>query len=105
MQFEPFGPRILVKPIDPVAVDLVKAEKAGILVPESVRDDVKARLRATTGIIVAVAQDVNELFTTGQEVVFTRHAGQPYTFEGIDFLILDDRDVLGINHPKPLEVQ
>lgn len=105
MKIAPLGPRVVIKPrrIE---------EKAGIVIPDMVKDKAPARgtvIAVGPGDWVQTAPHFNgdkarfEQFVRspmgdvkiGDEVLFDKHAGSPYKEDGADLLVLHVRDILG----------
>lgn len=94
MKFQPLGDHILVE----VAV---KEEKtaSGIFLPDTVKKD-----KPQTGKVVAVGKgklDENGKLIPmevkpGDEVMFAKYIGAELKMDGIDYLIISERDVYGV---------
>ena len=94
MKFQPLGDHILVE----VAV---KEEKtaSGIFLPDTVKKD-----KPQTGKVVAVGKgkvDENGKLITmedkaGDEVMFAKYIGAELKMDGVDYLIISERDVYGV---------
>lgn len=94
MKFQPLGDHILVE----VAV---KEEKtaSGIFLPDTVKKD-----KPQTGKVVAVGKgklDENGKLIPmevkpGDEVMFAKYIGAELKMDGVDYLIISERDVYGV---------
>jgi co-chaperonin GroES (HSP10) len=89
----PVGPRIIVEPIKGETVEGRIAREIDLIVPDQYKE--RYEPRATTGMIIAIGEGLDTLFTIGEVVTFKAFAGTPFVLEGKDLIILDDKDVLG----------
>lgn len=80
MKLKPIKDRIFVKP--------EIEEKKGLII---VKDDTKP----TIGIVVAVGKEVLEL-SEGDRIYFGKYAGSSISVNDEDYLIMDEKEVLGI---------
>lgn len=93
IEFIPIRDRMLVKKIE----DAMKT-KSGL----QLSDDTKER--PTKGEVLAVGEgklnDEGKLIPmvvkTGDQIVYPKYAGHPIKFEGIEYLILEENEVLGV---------
>ena len=94
----PLLDHILVRCLDPEA-----ATAAGLIIPDSARE------RPQQGEVIAVGegrrltsgQHAAIAFHAGDRILFTKHAGNEATLDGIEYLILREEDVLGVLRPTP----
>ena len=92
-EFIPIRDRLLVKKIE----DAMKT-KSGL----TLSDDTKER--PTKGEVLAVGEGklnddgklIPMVVKKGDQIVYPKYAGHPIKFEGIEYLILDENEVLGI---------
>lgn len=92
IEFIPIRDRLLVKKIE----DPMKT-KSGL----TLSDDIKER--PTKGIVLAVGEGkltedgklIPMVIKKGDQVVYPKYAGHPIKFEGIEYLILDENEILG----------
>ncbi len=92
-EFVPIRDRLLVKKIE----DAMKT-KSGL----TLSDDTKER--PTKGEVLAVGEGklnddgklIPMVVKKGDQIVYPKYAGHPIKFEGIEYLILDENEVLGI---------
>jgi chaperonin GroES len=89
--FEPIFDRVVIERVDS---NLQKrTEKAGLILPENVKDDYKSM----QGILVKVgdgcADCVKDLL--GKEVLFNRYSGDEIKLDGKEYLLATDRDIFG----------
>jgi len=80
LKLKPIKDRIFVKP--------EIEEKKGLII---VKDDTKP----TIGIVVAVGKEVLEL-SEGDRIYFGKYAGSSISVNDEDYLIMDEKEVLGI---------
>lgn len=80
MKLKPIKDRIFVKP--------EIEEKKGLII---VKDDTKP----TIGIVIAVGKEVLEL-SEGDRIYFGKYAGSSVSVNDEDYLIMDEKEVLGI---------
>jgi len=93
IEFIPIRDRLLVKKIE----DTMKT-KSGL----TLSDDAKER--PTKGEVLAAGNGkLNEdgklipmIIKPGDRIVYPKYAGHPIKFEGVEYLILDENEVLGI---------
>lgn len=90
---KPLGDRVVIK-----VLEREEKTKSGIVLPDTAKE------KPQEGKIVAVgsgktldngqrvALDVKE----GDKVIFSKYAGTEVKFDGIDYLILSERDILAI---------
>jgi len=80
LKLKPIKDRIFVKP--------EIEEKKGLII---VKDDTKP----TIGIVIAVGKEVLEL-SEGDRIYFGKYAGSSISVNDEDYLIMDEKEVLGI---------
>ena len=89
--FTPIFDRILIKRCDSALQK--KVGKAGLILPDNVKDQYKASM----GILVKCGadchQDVQDLL--GKTVLFARYSGDEIKLNDEEFLLATDRDVFG----------
>jgi chaperonin GroES len=93
MNFIPIRDRLLVKKIE----DTMKT-KSGL----TLSDDTKER--PTKGEVLAVGEGklnddgklIPMIIKKGDQIVYPKYAGHPIKFEGTEYLILDENEVLGV---------
>lgn len=84
MSFKPLGKRVLVERTE------VEAKTAsGIILVDSAKE------KPNTATVVAVGSEVTEL-KEGDSIVFENFRGTELTLEGVDYLILDIENVMGV---------
>ncbi len=87
MKFKPLGNRVLVERID-------EPEKtpSGIIIPDNAKE------KPLEGNVLAIGPEVEEEghIKVGDRVVFAKYSGTDITIEGIDYLILQTDDILGL---------
>ncbi len=86
MNIEPLGARVLIRPLD------VEQTIAGgkLVLPDTAKE------KPQQGVIEAVG-DEEEMTTdlaVGDKVVFPKYSGTEIRLEGVDYIIMDESDVL-----------
>lgn len=91
ISFTPIFDRVLIKRCDSGLSK--KVSKAGLVLPDNVKDSYKA----SQGIVVTCGtgchEDVQNL--TGKEVLFARYSGDDIVLNGEEYVLMSDRDVFG----------
>lgn len=85
MSFKPLGKRVLVQ-----LPEEKKQTDSGIFLPESSQKDAPIQAK-----VVAVGVDIKDI-KVDDEVVYTKYSGTDLNLDGIDYLILEDKDILGL---------
>ncbi len=86
MNFKPINDRVVVKP-----APAEEKTKGGIIIPDTAKE------KPQRGEVIAVGpgKDGNELTVkTGDIVLYGKYAGQELSYEGEDFLIMREDDIL-----------
>jgi chaperonin GroES len=95
MKFKPLGARVLAKRVEELEE---QKSSGGIIIPDTAKE------KPQRGTIIAVGTgrikddgtriplDVKE----GDEVLFGKYAGKEVKIDGVEYLILDDEEILGI---------
>lgn len=84
MSFKPLGKRVLVK-----RTEAESKTASGIIIVESAKE------KPHTAEVVAVGSEVSEL-KEGDIVIFEQYRGTELTLEGVDYLVLDIENVIGV---------
>jgi chaperonin GroES len=85
MQIEPLGTRVLIRPLTQETTT-----NSGIILPETAKE------KPQQGMIEAVG-DEEEMFSglaVGDKVLFPKYSGTEIKIDGIDYLIMEEGDVL-----------
>ncbi|RME76467.1 MAG: co-chaperone GroES [Chloroflexi bacterium] len=85
MTIEPLGARVLIRPIEQETTT-----KSGIILPETAKE------KPQQGIVEAVG-DEEEMMTdlsVGDRVLFAKYTGNQIQLDGVDYIIMDEGDVL-----------
>ncbi len=85
MQIEPLGARVLIRPLEKETTT-----SSGIVLPETAKE------KPQQGLIEAVG-DEEEMFSdlaVGDKVLFPKYSGTEIKMDGIDYLIMEEGDVL-----------
>ena len=98
----------MLKPLEDYVVikPIVQEEKtsSGIYLPDTAHKD-----KPQTGNVVAIGagrllengQRVASELEVGQTVVFAKYAGSELEFDGVDYVVMKERDILAIVESKP----
>ena len=85
MSFKPLGNRVLVQiPEEKATTD------SGIFLPETASKEAP-----TQAVVVAISEDVNNI-ELNDTVVYAKYAGTELNIDGIEYLVLEDKDILGV---------
>lgn len=85
MNIEPLGTRVLIRPLEQETTT-----SSGIVLPETAKE------KPQQGIIEAVG-DEEEMMTglaVGDKVLFPKYSGTEIRMNGVDYLIMEEADVL-----------
>lgn len=87
MSFLPLGQRVLVK-----RVEEEKTTASGIIIPDSAKE------KPLHGTVIAVSSEVAEDgdIKEGDKVVFAKYSGTELTLDGVEHLVMNTDDILGI---------
>jgi chaperonin GroES len=93
IEFIPIRDRILVKKLE----DSMKT-KSGLVLSDDTKE------RPTKGMVLAVGEGkINEdgkllpmVIKKGDMIVYPKYAGHPIKMDGVEYLILDEKEILGI---------
>ena len=93
MQLKPLGDRLVVK-----AVDKEEMTKGGIVLPDTVKEKpVEGEVVAVgTGKVLDNGQKLPMEVKVGTRVIYSKYSGTEVKFDGEDYLILSERDVLAV---------
>lgn len=84
MNFQPLGERVLVK-----AVVEEKKTASGIIIPDNAKE------KPNKAEVVAVSDEITTI-KIGDTVVFGKYAGTELSVDGVAYLVLEKKDVVGI---------
>lgn len=84
MNFQPLGERVLVK-----AVTEEKKTASGIIIPDNAKE------KPNKAEVVAVSDEITNI-KIGDTVVFGKYAGTELSVDGIGYIVLEKKDILGI---------
>jgi chaperonin GroES len=85
MNFQPLGNRVLVQiPEEKTQTD------SGIFLPDSSDKDAP-----TQAVVVAISEWIKNL-NVGDKVVYAKYAGTELNIDGINYLVLEDKDIMGV---------
>lgn len=91
IKFTPIFDRVLIKRCDSALEK--KTGKAGLVLPDSVRDKYKASMGTLMQCGVDCHEDVQKLL--GKTVLFARYSGDEIKLNDEEFLLATDRDIFG----------
>ena len=86
MNFKPINDRVVVKP-----APAEEKTKGGIIIPDTAKE------KPQRGEVVAVGpgkEDIKMTVKKGDTVLFGKYAGQEMNFDGTDYLIMREDDIL-----------
>lgn len=84
MNFKPLGERILIKRIEED-----KKTASGIIIPDNAKE------KPSRGEVVAISEEITTI-KNGEHVMFEKYAGTELTINGVEYLVLDKKNILGI---------
>ena len=86
MNFQPLANRVLVE-----REEEVTTTASGIIIPDNAKE------KPQQGKVVAVGPDAKEEgINDGDTVVFGKYGGSEISLDGVDYLILNSDDILGL---------
>jgi len=80
---EPLGTRVLIKPLEQEA-----KTSSGLFLPETAKE------KPQTGEVVAVGTDEDMKLQAGDKVLFAKYSGTEFKLDGVEYLLLEENDVL-----------
>ena len=84
MNFKPLGKRVLVQ-----RVEETNTTASGIIIPDNAKE------KPSQAKVVAISSEVEDV-KEGDTVVFGKYSGTELTLEGVEYLVLDTSDILGV---------
>ena len=84
MAFQPLGKRVLIE-----RVEEAKTTASGIIIPDNAKE------KPLNGKVIAVSKE-SEGISVNDTVVFGKYSGSELTLDGKEYLIMDNKDILGI---------
>ena len=84
MAFQPLGKRVLIE-----RVEEATTTASGIIIPDNAKE------KPLNGKVIAVSKEVKEI-SVNDTVVFGKYAGSELTLDGKEYLVMEDKDLLGI---------
>ncbi len=85
MNIRPLGVRVLVK-----QEEAIKKTQSGIYLPDSAKE------KPTTGEVVAIGTSDEIEVAVGDKVMYQKYGGTKLEFDGQDYLLLEQTDILAI---------
>ncbi len=85
MKIQPLDDRVLVEPAEES-----QTTASGIIIPDTAKE------KPRRGIVIAVGndEDLKKLLKKGDNVLYGKYAGDEISYEGKDYLILSQSDIL-----------
>ena len=84
MNFKPLGKRVLVE-----RTEVEEKTASGIILVDSAKE------KPNTAIVKAVGSEVTEL-KEGDTIVFEQFRGTEFTLDGVDYLVLEQENIIGV---------
>ena len=84
MAFQPLGKRVLIE-----RVEEATTTASGIIIPDNAKE------KPLNGKVIAVGNKV-KVITADDTVVFGKYAGSELTLDGKEYLVMEDKDILGV---------
>ena len=86
MSFQPLGNRVLIQ-----REEQTNTTASGIIIPDSAKE------KPLEGKVIAVGKDAIEAgVSEGDTVVFPKYGGTEITIDGVEYLIMSSKDILGV---------
>lgn len=92
----------MLKPLgDRILIELIEAEEktsSGIVIPDSAKEKPQEGkvIAAGTGRVLENGQRIDLEVKEGDRIIFSKYAGTEVKYEGIEYLILRESDILAI---------
>lgn len=83
MKIKPLADRVL---IEPTAVETKTA--SGIYIPDTATE------KPLQGKVVAIGSDKDLTVKVGDTVIYTQYAGSSITYEGVEYMIMAEKEIL-----------
>ena len=84
MTFKPLGKRVLIERLEEATTTA-----SGIIIPDNAKE------KPLNGKVIAVGDKV-KVVGVGDTVVFGKYAGSELALDGKEYLIMEDKDILGV---------
>ncbi len=84
MAFQPLGKRVLIE-----RVEEATTTASGIIIPDNAKE------KPLNGKVIAVSKEIKEI-SVNDIVVFGKYAGSELTLDGKEYLVMEDKDILGV---------
>lgn len=87
MAFTPLGQRVLIE-----RVEEESTTASGIIIPDNAKE------KPLNGVVRAISEEIKEAgqISIGDTVVFGKYSGTELALDGKDYLVMEDKDILGI---------
>lgn len=84
MAFQPLGKRVLIE-----RVEEATTTASGIIIPDNAKE------KPLNGKVIAVSKDVEDI-VVNDTVIFGKYTGSELTLDGKEYLIMEDKEILGV---------
>jgi chaperonin GroES len=84
---EPLGTRVLIRPLEQEA-----KTTSGLFLPETAKE------KPQTGEVMAVGTDEEIKLKAGDKVLFAKYTGTEFKLDGVEYLLLEESDILARLH-------
>lgn len=92
MNIKPLGDRVVIKKLE-----AEEKTKSGIVLPGSAKEQPQmAEVMAVGPGGVVDGKEVKMEVKTGDQVIFAKYAGTEIKYDGVEYIILSQRDILAI---------
>ena len=91
--FQPLGDRVLVQP-----EEAEQTTKSGIVLPDSAQEKPQSGkvVAVGTGRVTDDGKTIPLNVKEGDTVIYAKYGGTELKYEGIEYLIVNERDILGL---------
>ena len=93
MKIQPLGDRVIVKPLE-----AEEKTKGGIVLPDTAKEKPQEGkvMAVGTGRILDNGERVALEVSVGDRIIFSKYAGTEVKYQGTEYLILRDSDILAV---------
>lgn len=92
MNIKPLGDRVVIKKLE-----AEEKTKSGIVLPGSAKEQPQmAEVMAVGPGGVVDGKEIKMEIKTGDQVIFSKYAGTEIKYDGVEYIILSQRDILAI---------
>ena len=83
INIQPLGTRVLIQPLEGES-----KTASGLFLPESAKE------KPQTGQVIAIGDDESIKLKPKDKVLFAKYSGTEFKFDGVDYLLVEARDIL-----------